>query len=207
MSEKTMKDIKILPKEFFLNSNVAKISQDLLGKILVTKMDQVVTMGRIVETEAYDGSMDRACHAFFQKRTERTEVMFKEGGRSYVYLCYGIHHLFNIVTHEPGKASAVLIRALEPIEGLDEMKLRRKQNNELLLANGPGKVAQAMGITREYNDTLLYEEDSPIWIGEHEERKEWDIVRTTRIGVDYAGEDAQLPWRFYIDNNPYISKK
>ncbi len=202
-----MKDIKILPKEFFLNRNVVEISKDLLGKVLVTQIDGEMTMARIVETEAYDGTVDKACHAFPDKLTQRTAVMFKEGGRSYVYLCYGIHHLFNIVTEREGHAKAVLIRAVEPLEGLEIMKKRRNQENLHQLTNGPGKVTQALGITTLNNDTVLYEKGSRIWLGDFLQIPNFDMVSTTRIGVEYAGDDALLPWRFYIKNNPFISKK
>ncbi|MDN3670887.1 DNA-3-methyladenine glycosylase [Echinicola jeungdonensis] len=202
-----MKDIKILPKEFFLNRNVVEISMDLLGKVLVTQMDGKMTMARIVETEAYDGAVDKACHAYPDKMTRRTEVMFKEGGRSYVYLCYGIHHLFNIVTEKEGMAKAVLVRAVEPLEGLETMKKRRNQNGLYQLTNGPGKVSQALGISTFNNDTVLYEKESPIWLGNIPQNSNFEMVSTTRVGVDYAGNDALLPWRFYIKNSPFISKK
>lgn len=202
-----MKDIKILPKEFFLKRNVIEIAKDLLGKIVVTQLDGGYTSARIVETEAYDGATDKACHAFPNKLTRRTEVMFKEGGRSYVYLCYGIHHLFNIVTHEEGSAKAVLIRAVEPVKGIELMKARRKVGNLRQLTNGPGKVAQALGISTLYNDETLYEENGLIYIGSEIDNVNFEINISTRIGVDYAEEDAMLPWRFYIKDNPYISKK
>ncbi|GAB3657583.1 DNA-3-methyladenine glycosylase [Echinicola sediminis] len=202
-----MKDIKILPKGFFLKRNVIEIAQDLLGKIIVTQINGGYTAAKIVETEAYDGATDRACHAFPNKLTRRTEVMFKEGGRSYVYLCYGIHHLFNIVTHEEGDAKAVLIRAVEPLGGIELMKQRRKVSNEYQLTNGPGKTAQALGISTLYNDETLYEKNGLIYIGSEIDSVNFEINVSTRIGVDYAGEDALLPWRFYIKDNPYISKK
>ncbi|WP_215226087.1 DNA-3-methyladenine glycosylase [Echinicola shivajiensis] len=203
-----MKDIKILAKEFFLDRNVTDIAKDLLGKIIVSEFNGKITTARIVETEAYDGNVDKACHAFPNKLTPRTAVMFKEGGRSYVYLCYGIHHLLNIVTHAEGDARAVLIRAVEPISGIDIMHERRKVKNNRDLTNGPGKLTKALGITSEDNDVNLFNQESGLWIGYKEEGyDDFEIITTQRIGVDYAEEDALLPWRFYIKNNPYISKK
>lgn len=203
-----MLDIDILPQNFYLEGDVVHISKKLLGKIIVTDIDHRVTCSRIVETEAYDGRMDKACHAYPNRKTPRTEVMFKEGGRSYVYLCYGIHYLFNIVTHEENEPNAVLLRAVEPIVGLEAMVARRKIKNQITLTNGPGKLASALGITRDLNDVVLYDGGSPIWIGEEKERRAIpEIVQTTRVGVDYAEEDALLPWRFYIKNNPYVSRK
>jgi len=202
-----MQNIEVLPKSFFLNGDVTAISQNLLGKLLVTNIDNQITIGKIVETEAYNGSNDKACHAYLHRNTKRTFVMFKEGGRSYVYLCYGIHFLFNIVTHEEGQPNAVLIRSLEPVEGIGLMKERRGLSVERNLCNGPGKLAQAMGIDKVVNDIVLYENHSPVWIGESNSQETFETVVTTRIGVDYAGEDAFLPWRYYIKDNSYISKK
>lgn len=202
-----MHKFNILPRSFFLKGDVTAISQNLLGKYLITNIDNQITIGRIVETEAYNGSKDKACHAYLLRNTKRTSVMFKDGGRSYVYLCYGIHFLFNIVTHEEGQPNAILIRALEPIRGIDIMKDRRLMASERNLCNGPGKLAQAMGINKEYNDLELYNNVSPIWIGENKVEEPFQIVETTRVGVDYAEEDALLPWRYYIKDNLYISKK
>jgi len=202
-----MQNVKVLPKSFFLEGDVTAISQNLLGKLLVTNIDNQISIGKIVETEAYNGSNDKACHAYLHRNTKRTFVMFKEGGRSYVYLCYGIHFLFNIVTHEEGQPNAVLIRSLEPVEGIEIMKERRLMANERNLCNGPGKLAQAMGIDKVVNDVVLYDPLSPVWIGESISEDKFETVATTRVGVDYAGEDALLPWRYYIKYNSYISKK
>jgi DNA-3-methyladenine glycosylase len=202
-----MLNFSILPQNFYLQEDVVQISKKLLGKIIVTKIDEQLTLSRIVETEAYNGSMDKACHAYLNRRTARTEVMFKGGGRSYVYLCYGLHHLFNIVTNCENEANAVLIRAVEPIYGLDTMGLRRKNASRINLTNGPGKLTSALGITKRFNDMKLYEPDSAIWIAEENSSNLGEIIQTTRVGVDYAQEDAQLPWRFYIRGNPFVSKK
>lgn len=203
-----MLDISILPQRFYLEGDVVQIAKKLLGKIIVTDIDDQLTLSRIVETEAYDGRVDKACHAYPQRRTPRTEVMFKEGGRSYVYLCYGIHYLFNIVTHVENEPNAVLLRAVEPVAGLHFMADRRKVKSQINFTNGPGKLASALGITRNFNDLVLYDPQSPIWIAEEKEKIDKpEIIQTTRIGVDYAEEDALLPWRFYIKDNPYVSRK
>lgn len=201
-----MLDIKILPKCFYLEKDVVQISNQLLGKVLVTHINHQDTYSRIVETEAYHGGMDKACHAYPNRRTPRTEVMFKEGGRSYVYLCYGLHHLFNIVTNGENEPNAVLIRAVEPISGLAAMEERRKVRGPINWTNGPGKLSMALGISRGLNNVCLYHAQSPIWIGEASMEKPEDIVQTTRVGVDYAQEDAFLPWRFYIRDNPFVSR-
>jgi DNA-3-methyladenine glycosylase len=203
-----MLNLNILPKSFYLEGDVVHISKKLLGKIIVTDIDNHVTFSRIVETEAYDGRMDKACHAYPNRKTPRTEVMFKEGGRSYVYLCYGIHYLFNIVTHAENVPNAVLLRAVEPIVGVEAMINRRKIHSQINLTNGPGKLANALGITRGLNDVVLYDGLSPIFIAEEKEKEyKPEIVQTTRIGVDYAEEDALLPWRFYVKESPYVSRK
>ena len=195
----------IIKKDFYLHNDVVKIAQDLLGTILYTSIEDKITSGIIVETEAYCGSIDRASHAFPNRLTERNKVMFEDGGKAYVYLIYGIHYLFNIVTNKSNKADAVLIRALEPVSGLDMMMERRKTNILNRITSGPGKLSKAMGI-----DKNLYGEDltgRKIWLeygkGDSLNKK---IIKTTRIGVDYAGEDAKLPWRFYLKDNPWISK-
>lgn len=203
-----MLDISVLPQRFYLEGDVVQISRKLLGKIIVTDIGNQLTLSRIVETEAYDGRVDKACHAYPNRKTPRTEVMFKTGGRSYVYLCYGIHYLFNIVTHAENEPNAVLLRAVEPLMGLNAMATRRKLKSQINFTNGPGKLAGALGITKGFNDLVLYDTNSPIWIGEEKEKEpKPEIIQTTRIGVDYAEEDALLPWRFYIKDNPYVSRK
>lgn len=200
-------NIRLVPQRFYMEGDVVEISKNLLGKVIVTDIDDQLTVSRIVETEAYQGSMDRACHAYQNRKTARTAVMFKGGGRSYVYLCYGLHHLFNIVTHGEGEANAVLVRAVEPIYGQDSMELRRKMKNRINLTNGPGKMSKALGITKRFNDIKLYEPGAAILIAEERGYRPGEIVQTTRIGVDYAEEDALLPWRFYIRDNLFVSKK
>lgn len=186
---------------------MVEIARDLLGKTLVTRIDGGITAGQIVETEAYSGRNDRACHAHLQRRTRRTQVMFEEGGVAYVYLCYGIHHLFNIVTNKKGLADAVLVRALQPLKGIDLMLERRGFDQlQKRLTAGPGVLSQAMGIsTVHYGLSLVGDH---IWLEDAGIRLSGDHIRATaRIGVDYAGDDARKPWRFYIEENPWISRR
>ncbi|MCV9385803.1 DNA-3-methyladenine glycosylase [Reichenbachiella ulvae] len=183
----------ILPKSFYLREDVVEIAKDLLGKFLVTNLNGELRKGMIVETEAYSQYDDKACHAYNGKRTKRTETMFLEGGHAYVYLCYGIHHLFNVVTNKADVAEAVLIRAIEPIECCN--------NN----SNGPGKLTKALGINTLHDKSSLI--DSSIWIEANEEDKLGDVVASKRIGVDYAGKDANKLWRFYLSESKWVSKK
>ena len=188
----------ILSKNFYIRNDVVAVSKDLLGKVLYTNISGCVTGGIITETEAYAGVNDKASHAYNSLRTKRTEVMFMEGGVSYVYLCYGIHHLFNVVTNQKDIPYAVLIRAMKPFEGVEEMLKRRKmvKINEKI-ASGPGTVSQALGITTSLSGTSL---NSPvIWIEDQGiVVQENQIAIGTRIGVDYAEEDALLPYRFNL---------
>lgn len=195
-----------LPPSFYTRPDVVQISRELLGKYLFTYINGVRTGGKIVETEAYSGQNDRACHSHLGRRTARTEIMYHSGGLAYVYLTYGMHHLFNIVTNEEGKADAVLIRAIEPLEGIEEMKLRRGLPQlEKRLTAGPGVLSQALGISREHYGSPLNGE--PIWVEDRKEAlREEEIVARPRVGIAYAGEDALLPWRFSIRNNPWVSK-
>lgn len=196
-----------LPLNFYTHDNVIQIAKDLLGKFLMTRINgEIVTGGKIVETEAYAGVTDRASHAFGNRRTVRTEPMFAEGGISYVYLCYGIHNLFNIVTNKSDIPHAVLIRAIEPTVGIDLMIQRRKKKKlDFTLTAGPGSLSEAMGITRNQNSVSLL--DDEIWIEDHGiSFPEEMIIASPRVGVGYAKEDALLPWRFRVKENPWISK-
>lgn len=199
--------IKKLEQSFYLRPDVLKIAKELLGKILVTNWEGVITSGRIVEIEAYNGIVDKASHAAGGRRTARNEIMYGLGGFSYVYLCYGIHHLFNVVTNLKDAPHAILIRALEPIDGIDEM-LRRTGKKKLdhTLTRGPGNVSKALGIYTKHNGIFLSEER--LYIADDGKKyKRNEIVDSPRIGVDYAGEDAKLPYRFYVKGNPYVSGK
>ena len=195
-----------LPKSYYINSDTIQLSKNLLGKILISNINNDFTSGIIVEIEAYLGVDDRASHAYNNKFTLKTKPMYEEGGISYIYLCYGIHHLFNIVTNIKGIPHAILIRAIEPIKGISIMLKRRKFNIlKKELTNGPGKLTQALGITTKMNTISL--DSNKIWIEDHNVLiNKKDILSSSRIGVDYAGEDAKLPYRFYIKNNKWISK-
>ncbi len=189
-----------LLREFYVRPSVVQIAKDLLGKYLLTRLEDTVTGGIIVETEAYAGPEDRASHAYNSRRTSRTEIMFHEGGVAYVYLCYGIHHLFNIVTNVEGIPHAILIRAIEPSDGIDQMLLRRNMKEvSPKLSGGPGTLTQALGIKTTHTQTDLTGEQ--IWL---EDRgflvPEDKIIAGPRVGVSYAGEDAENPWRFQLKN-------
>ena len=187
----------ILDKDFYRRPDVVQISRDLIGKVLCTCFDGILTTGVISETEAYCGRNDKACHANDGTRTARTEVMYGEPGQSYIYLCYGIHHLFNVVTNERGLADAVLIRGIQPLDGISFMKERRGLDSTKNLCNGPGKLTQALGIRTSLNGCSLME--PPVWIEDHRlSINEGQIEATPRIGIDYAGEHAERKWRFVL---------
>ena len=194
-----------LARSFYLRKNVIQISKDLLGKYLFTKIDGVVTGGIITETEAYAGVIDRASHAFGGRRTKRNETMYAEGGTAYVYLCYGIHSLFNVVTNEKEIPHAVLIRAIYPTHGIDTMLKRRKMKEvKKNLSGGPGTVAEALGIQLTHSNSNLLGKE--IWIedkGIVVTKKE--IVASKRIGVESAGEAAHYLYRFVFDAGKYMA--
>lgn len=197
--------MEIVPLSFFERENVNAIARELIGKILLTNWDQQPTSGRIVETEAYAGETDRASHAF-KGRTSRTAVMFDEPGRAYVYLCYGIHEMFNIVTGPVGTAHAVLIRALEPLTGIDTMLARTgKPALDHSLTRGPGNVGKAMGFHRTQTGTPLTEDIQILDDGYRPDPRQIGV--SPRIGVAYAKEHALLPYRYYIRGNPFVSGK
>lgn len=195
-----------LPYSFYQNPDVNQLARQLIGKCLFTCVDGELTVGRIVETEAYKGVEDKASHAYGGRFTDRTKVMYESGGSSYVYLCYGIHHLFNVVTAPANIPHAVLIRGLEPVEGLEIMMRRRNMVSlKPNITAGPGALAKAMGIDRRLNakdltgDEIWIEDDGFQFPEEH-------IVAVSRVGVDYAGDHALLPWRYYLKGNKYVSK-
>ena len=199
--------MKKIPESFYQRDNVLIVAKELLGKILVTKFDGIETSGRIVEVEAYNGEIDKASHAYGGRRTNRTEVMYTHGGVAYVYLCYGIHHLFNVVTNNKDIPHAILVRALEPLKGIEDMLLRtNKEKLDFSLTKGPGNVSKALGIqTKHTGISLLSKELYIADDGTNYTNKQ--IVASPRIGVDYAGEDAELKYRFYIKGNPNVSGK
>jgi len=194
-----------LDEEFYQGPDVTQIARNLLGKGLFTRVKGIQTGGIIVETEAYSWK-ERGCHAYNAKKTDRNAIMFEAGGHAYVYLCYGIHNLFNVVTNTHGVADAVLVRALEPLTGVAEMEARRgKLANPYHLTSGPGKLTRALGIDRSYNGKFL--RDNEVWIEDVGKKvAKRDIEASARIGIDYAGEDALLPWRFTIRDNRWISR-
>lgn len=187
-----------LSRDFYLQDDVVALARTLIGKVLFTYIDGRLTAGIITETEAYAGVVDKASHAYGGRRTNRTETMYAQGGTGYVYLCYGIHHLFNIVTNVEGTPHAVLIRGVKPLKGIDIIRERRKfPKNDKLLSAGPGTVSQALGILTKHDHTDLL--GNTIWIEDHGIVVPNDKVKITpRIGVDYAGEDAKLPYRFFV---------
>ncbi|WP_228384352.1 DNA-3-methyladenine glycosylase [Chryseobacterium soli] len=201
----TNKDLK-LPYSYYQNQDVVFLAKDLLGKVLFTEIEGNITAGIIVETEAYFGVMDKASHAYGGRRTDRTEILYNDGGLSYVYLCYGIHHLFNIVSSVKDEHHAVLVRAVEPLIGTEIMELRRNMPvSKAAISSGPGSAAKALGIDRSFNTKDLTGEE--IWIEDHNIRYTPDeITARPRIGVAYAQEDAFLPWRFFVKGNKYVSK-
>lgn len=194
-----------IPVLEYLNDPFVIAREVLLGATLYSYIDGQLTGGKIVELELYLGDCDRACHAYPNKKTARNSVMFDVGGHAYVYFVYGMHNMFNVVISDAGKANAILIRALEPIAGIETMQVRRKINKITELCNGPAKLTKALGITTKFNGADLTNGKN-IWIEPHTEKIP-SIITGKRIGIDYAGDDADLPWRFAIKDNKFISKK
>jgi DNA-3-methyladenine glycosylase len=193
----------LLPEGFYRRKEVTRIARELLGKALFTRIHGKVTGGLIVEAEAYSWR-ERGCHAFNNRRTKRNEVMYGDGGNAYVYLCYGIHNLFNVVTNQAGTADAVLIRALQPVDGVTEMLNRTGHRNSNRITSGPGKLTKALGIERTHNGKAL--SSKSLWIADVGYKLgKGQIIADKRIGIDYAGEDAKLPWRFTVKNNEWVS--
>ena len=191
--------------QFYEGQDVVALAAALLGKILVTKFDGVITSARIVETEAYIGLKDRASHSFGGRRTARNEHMYAKAGTAYVYICYGMHHLFNVVTNKKDVPDAILVRALEPLQGISTMLKRTgKKTLDNTLTKGPGNAAKAMGISKTHSGSNLLKNE--IFIADDGyEPKPAEIGVSRRIGVEGAGDAASLPYRFYIKGNPYVS--
>ena len=202
----------IISKEFY-NRSALDVAQDLLGKVLVREVDGKVLKGKIVETEAYIGAIDKACHAYNGRRTKRTEILYEDAGVSYIYFIYGLYHCFNVVTNKKDVAEAVLIRALEPINELDYISEIRynKKYDELTktqlknLTNGPSKLCLAYLLNKDLNAVKLYEKGAVYITDDNNET--FEIVESKRIGIDYAEEAKDFLWRFYIKDNIYVSKK
>ena len=187
-----------LKRSYYMKEDVVWVAKDLLGKALCSRVNGRTTAGIITETEAYAGILDKASHAFGGKRTKRNESMYAKAGTAYIYLCYGIHHLFNVVTNKKDVPHAILIRAIKPIEGIDLILKRR--NQKTLAKNtsgGPGTTSQALGITTALNGVDLTE--NTIWLQDEGIKvNPENIIKGPRIGVDYAGDDAKLPYRFIL---------
>jgi DNA-3-methyladenine glycosylase len=194
-----------LPFAFYQQDDVVNLAIQLLGKKLFTRINGKVTGGIIVETEAYNGVTDKASHAYGNRFTPRTATMYEAGGVTYVYLCYGIHHLLNVVTGSKNNPQAVLIRGIEPIEGIEVMLGRRNmQQLAPRITAGPGSVAKALGIDKNLNAKNLLGDE--IWLEEGIQVRPEFVVSSPRVGVDYAEDHALLPWRFYVKGNKYVSK-
>lgn len=202
----------ILDKQFY-KQGALTLAKELLGKVIVRKIDNVTLRAKIVETEAYIGEIDKASHAYNNRRTERTEPLFREGGISYVFFIYGKYYCFNVISGIENKGEGVLIRALEPLNEFDYLAEKRfnENYNELseskkkALTNGPSKLCMALSIDKSDNYKNLYEKGD-LYI-EDGEGENFEMVETKRIGIDYAEEAIDFPWRFYIKGNKYISKK
>ena len=195
---------ELISSDFYLREDVVGIAQELIGAQIHSLIDGELTSGIITETEAYKASEDKASHAYGNRVTARTSTMFKEGGRSYVYLCYGIHKMLNVVTGPEGTAHAVLIRAIEPVNGIEIMLKRRKM--DLVRRNltaGPGLLAQSLGISMEHNDLSLVKETDLIWITQATDKPE--LISSPRVGVGYAEECATWPWRFRMKDSSWTS--
>ncbi|MDW7673757.1 MAG: DNA-3-methyladenine glycosylase [Bacillota bacterium] len=191
----------------FYQQDALIVAKELLGKLLVRKIGDREVICSIVETEAYIGPEDKGCHAYQNKRTKRTEVMFHSGGHAYIYFIYGMYYCFNVVTNLKDKPEAVLIRAVEPIAGLDIIKESRciKSKKIADLTNGPGKLCQALNINKALNGYNLVSGDQ-LYIKENPQQHKFSIKSAKRINIDYAEEYIDMPWRFYIKDNPFVSK-
>ncbi len=203
---KEITEAKKLTKEFYTRSPLI-VAPELLGKIFVKREKDKILLGKIVEVEAYDGSMDESAHSYIGK-TERNAVMFEEGGLLYVYFTYGVHFCANVVTGKKDEGTAVLIRAIEPLSNLELLAFRRfgkkdfNEKEKINLTNGPGKICQAFNIGRKENGISLL--GDKIYIVNGEKIPGEQIIQTTRIGIK---KSTELPWRFYIKDNPFVSRK
>ena len=195
-----------LPISFYQRKDAVLVARELLGKHLYTRIDGQVTGGVIVETEAYQGPEDRGSHAFNHRKTPRNEMMFNAGGVVYMYICYGIHDMLNVVTGADGSSHAVLIRAVEPRVGIEVMRERRNVFKEdSRLCRGPGALTKALGLVKSHNGINLQEDT--IWIEDKNEAiDETDIIPSARIGMNFDGPFKTIPWRFYVKGNRNVSK-
>lgn len=196
-----------LSRDFYTRADTLRIAKDLLGKLLVVTDEMGRrSSGMIVETEAYLGEIDKAAHSFGGRRTARNEITYAEGGHVYVFFVYGMYYQLNLVTGLVDHPHVVLIRALEPMEGIEIMRERRGTMKDTNLTSGPGKLCIALGITRELNGEDLTTSER-IWVEEYRSFKKSEIASGPRVGIDYAEEFVDLPWRFWVVGNPYVSKR
>jgi len=206
--------MKEIPREFYTRDDTLQIAQDLLGKLLVVPTDSGERVsGMIVETEAYLGAIDKAAHSYGNRRTPRTETMFAVGGTAYIFFIYGMYFQFNVVAGAIDTPHAILIRAVEPVENIEIMRLRRNAkskipNQKMLdknLSSGPGKLCIALGIDRTFNNEDLL--GDKVWLEDFKTFSVEEIATGKRIGIDYAEEFAEKPWRFWLKGNLFVSRK
>lgn len=195
-----------LPVDFYQQSDVVSVARQLLGKHVYSLINGNLTGGIIIETEAYRGPDDRGSHAFNNKRTPRNEMMYRAGGVAYMYICYGIHDMLNIVTGTDGISHAALIRAIEPTEGLEIMRIRRGIfDQDRRLCQGPGALAKALGLTKLHNGEDLQGE--ALWLTDEGTNFDDDqVIASARVGMNFDGPFKTIPWRFYVRGNPYVSR-
>ncbi|MBC8172384.1 MAG: DNA-3-methyladenine glycosylase [Chitinophagales bacterium] len=194
-----------LKKEFYTRADTVKIGKELLGKVLCSRFQNEITKGIICETEAYCGPTDRGAHSYNGRFTDRTKIMYEEGGVAYVYICYGIHHLFNIITHDKNEPHAILIRAIEPVEGFETiLKRTSRKIMDHTIAAGPGLVSQCLGFKKEHTGISLLSD--AIWVEDAKPLPEKNIVKSARVGMNFEGEYKMIPWRFRIKDSVYTSK-
>lgn len=196
---------KKLPRKFYLREDTITVAKDLLGKLIVVPDDKGRRVsGMIVETEAYLGVTDRGAHSYAGRRTPRNEVTYGIGGHAYVFFVYGMYYQLNVVTGPVDHPHVVLIRAVEPVEGIEIMRQRRGEMKDRNLTSGPGKLCIALAIDRDLNGENL--RGKRIWLEDHRSFTDSEVAIGKRIGIDYAGEDAEKPWRFWVAGNQWVSK-
>ncbi|MGI8469801.1 MAG: DNA-3-methyladenine glycosylase [Pyrinomonadaceae bacterium] len=198
--------MKKISRKFYLRDDTLEIARDLLGKLLVVPAETGERIsGMIVEAEAYLGVIDKAAHSYGNRRTKRTETMFAVGGTVYIFFIYGMYYQFNVVAGKIGSPHAILIRAVQPVEGIETMRERRGQMKDANLTSGPGKLCIAFGIDKTFNNLDLL--GDKIWLEDFKNFSDTEISFGKRIGVDYAEEYAEKPWRFWVKDNPFVSRK
>ncbi|MEP6712372.1 MAG: DNA-3-methyladenine glycosylase [Ferruginibacter sp.] len=198
--------MKKLALQFYDREDVVQVAKDLLGKIVVTNIDNIITSGRIVETEAYVAHIDKASHSYNGRRTARNEHMYAAPGTAYIYICYGMHQMLNVVTNKKEIPDAVLIRAIEPVDGIDAMLARTgKPRLDYTLTKGPGNTGKALGISKNHSGLVLLDDAIAIYENKKFKLTADEIGSSKRIGVESAGADGLLPYRFYIKGNKFVS--